>query len=111
MTLASVGGFLPTIVKGIGGKQGYSNAQAQLFTVPPYAAALVFMLLLTAFSDRKQARGIPIMSVFLIGILGWSLLLGIPAANATESQYSARYFGVVCIVAAGYTNVSLPPLP
>lgn len=31
LTLASVGGFLPTIIKGF----GYSNARAQLFSVPP----------------------------------------------------------------------------
>ncbi len=36
---------------------GYSNAQAQLFTVPPYAVALVYMLLLTAYSDKVQSRG------------------------------------------------------
>ncbi|KAI9638179.1 major facilitator superfamily domain-containing protein [Dioszegia hungarica] len=103
LTLASVGGFLPTIIKGF----GYSNAQAQLFTVPPYAVALVFMLLLTSFSDYKQSRGIPIMSVFLIGIVGWAILLSVPAANISQSQYSARYFACCCIVTAGYTNIPL----
>lgn len=35
--LGSVGGFLPTIIKGL----GYSNADAQLYTVPPYVVSLV----------------------------------------------------------------------
>lgn len=39
LTLGSVSGFLPTIVKNL----GYTNAQAQLFTVPPYAVTLVAM--------------------------------------------------------------------
>lgn len=57
-----------------------TDFQAQLFTVPPYAVALVFMLLLTSFSDYKQSRGIPIMSVFLIGIVGWAILLSVPVS-------------------------------
>ncbi|WVQ66264.1 uncharacterized protein L199_004443 [Kwoniella botswanensis] len=103
LNLGSVGGFLPTIIKGF----GYSNAKAQLFTVPPYAVALVFMILLTSFSDYKQSRGIPVASVFILGLIGWSILLAVPANHITQSQYSARYFACVCIVTAGYTNIPL----
>ena len=83
------------------------SAQAQLFTVPPYAVALVFMLILTSFSDWRQTRGFPVMSVFIIGIVGWAILLSIPAAATTTAQFSARYFGCICIVTAGYTNIPL----
>ncbi|ORY28949.1 major facilitator superfamily domain-containing protein [Naematelia encephala] len=103
LTLASVGGFLPTIVKGF----GYSNAQAQLLTVPPYAVALVFMLCLTAFSDWKQARGFPVVAVFILGIVGWAILLAVPAAGASHAQYSVRYFGCCLITTAAYTNIPL----
>jgi hypothetical protein len=87
--LGSVGGFLPTIIKGL----GYTNARAQLFTVPPYAVALVFMLLLTSFSDWKQTRGIPAAAVFCIGIVGWAILMAVPANVKTDSasQLHARY--------------------
>lgn len=44
--LGSVGGFLPTIIKNL----GYSEARAQLFTVPPYAVSLVFMYVLSFFA-------------------------------------------------------------
>ncbi|WWD17699.1 hypothetical protein CI109_102140 [Kwoniella shandongensis] len=101
--LGSVSGFLPTIIKGF----GYSNAEAQLFTVPPYAVALVFMLLLTSFSDYKQTRGLPIASVFILGIIGWSVLLTVPAVHNTHAQNSARYFACILIVTAGYTNIPL----
>ncbi|KAK8866095.1 hypothetical protein IAR55_001246 [Kwoniella newhampshirensis] len=101
--LGSVSGFLPTIIKGF----GYSNAKAQLFTVPPYAVALVFMLLLTSFSDHKQTRGLPVASVFILGIIGWSVLLTVPATNISQTQYSARYFACILIVTAGYTNIPL----
>ncbi|WRT64333.1 uncharacterized protein IL334_001265 [Kwoniella shivajii] len=103
LTLGSVGGFLPTIIKGF----GYSNARAQLFTVPPYAVALVFMLLLTSFSDYKQSRGLPVAFVFVLGIVGWAVLLSVPASHITDSQYSARYFACCLIVTAGYTNIPL----
>jgi sugar phosphate permease len=53
LTLGSVSGFLPTIVKGL----GYTNAQAQLYTVPPYAVAFVFTMLLSTFSDKLRSRG------------------------------------------------------
>ncbi|WWC86436.1 uncharacterized protein L201_001313 [Kwoniella dendrophila CBS 6074] len=103
LNLGSVGGFLPTIIKGF----GYSNAKAQLFTVPPYAVALVFMLLLTTFSDKKQSRGIPVAVVFVLGLVGWAILLSVPASHITHSQYSARYFACCLIVTAGYTNIPL----
>ncbi|GFZ45527.1 hypothetical protein JCM24511_03253 [Saitozyma sp. JCM 24511] len=101
--LGSVGGFLPTIIKGF----GYTNAKAQLFTVPPYAVALVSMLLLTSFSDWRQTRGIPVACVFIVGLVGWVLLQAIPASHITQSQYSARYFGCICVVCAGYINIPL----
>lgn len=43
----------------------------------------------------------------LAQIVGWAILLAIPAAHATSSQYSARYFACICIVTAGYTNIPL----
>lgn len=103
LTLGSVSGFLPTIIKGF----GFTNARAQLMTVPPYAVALVFMLLLTTYSDRVQSRGIPIMVPFMLGLIGWAVLLSVPAAHATHSQFSGRYFACCCIVTAGYTNIPL----
>ncbi|KAJ7822904.1 major facilitator superfamily domain-containing protein [Mycena olivaceomarginata] len=67
LCLGSVTGFLPTIVKGL----GYSDANAQLLTVPPYVVALVFMLL-------------------IIAIVGWAILLAVPAVAPTYSDLHAR---------------------
>ncbi|KAK4698779.1 hypothetical protein P7C70_g7490, partial [Phenoliferia sp. Uapishka_3] len=101
--LGSVGGFLPTIIKGL----GYSNADAQLYTVPPYVVSLVFMLMIATYSDRYQTRGIPIASVFAIALVGWSILLGVKPHHATASALHARYFGCICVVTAGYANIPL----
>lgn len=81
--------------------------QAQLYTVPPYVVALVFMLLLATFSDRRQARGIPITVGFTIQIVGWAILLAVPASHSTPSQLHVRYFGCICVVVAGYTNIPI----
>lgn len=76
-------------------------------TVPPYAVALAFMLLLTTFSDRTQARGLPAATVFCLGIVGWAILFSVPPEDATSSQISGRYFACILIVTAGYTNIPL----
>ncbi|KAJ7467457.1 major facilitator superfamily domain-containing protein [Mycena latifolia] len=101
--LGSVGGFLPTIIKGL----GYSNADAQLYTVPPYVVSLVFMLLISSYSDRVQTRGVPVASVFCIAIIGWAILLGVNPVKASHMALHARYFGCICVVTAGYSNIPL----
>ncbi|KAJ7730953.1 major facilitator superfamily domain-containing protein [Mycena olivaceomarginata] len=101
--LGSVGGFLPTIVKGL----GYSNADAQLYTVPPYVVSLVFMLLISTYSDKYQTRGVPVASVFCIAIVGWAILLGVTPIHPTHTDLHARYFGCICVVTAGYSNIPL----
>ncbi|KAJ7917718.1 major facilitator superfamily domain-containing protein [Mycena leptocephala] len=101
--LGSVGGFLPTIIKGL----GYSNADAQLYTVPPYVVSLVFMLLIATYSDRYQTRGVPVAGVFCIAIVGWAILFSVSPVHASHSALHARYFGCICVVTAGYANIPL----
>jgi len=96
-TLGSVSGFLPTIIKSL----GYSNANAQLYTVPPYAVALVSMLILTSLSDHYRSRGIFVAIVFAISSLGWILLLGV-----VDNEH-LRYFATFCIVIGGYNAIPL----
>ncbi|BGP13076.1 hypothetical protein JCM10213v2_000995 [Rhodosporidiobolus nylandii] len=103
LTLGSVSGFLPKIVAGL----GYSNADAQLYSVPPYAVALAYMLLITSFSDKKQTRGIPSMSVYAIGIVGWVILLAVNPVGVTKGGLRARYFACCCLATAGYANIPL----
>ncbi|GAA5855285.1 hypothetical protein JCM5353_006136 [Sporobolomyces roseus] len=47
------------------------------------------------------------MSVFAIGIVGWSILLGVEPHHATEQMLRARYFAVCCVVTAGYSAIPL----
>ncbi|KAK4684310.1 MFS transporter, ACS family, pantothenate transporter, partial [Tremellales sp. Uapishka_1] len=97
LTLSSLSGFFPTIIKSL----GYTNAQAQLYTVPPYAVGFVFMIIVNIFSDRLRLRGPFIVLVFCINILGQALLIGV-----VDNQH-VRYFACFCIVIGGYCTIPL----
>ncbi|KAJ1724734.1 hypothetical protein LPJ53_001017 [Coemansia erecta] len=87
--LASYTSFLPTIVK----LMGYTNAKAQLMTVPPYACAIVTLLLVCWNSDRTQRRGYHVAASAAIACIGYILLI-------SSNRVGANYAGA-CFVAMG----------
>ncbi|KAF5357247.1 hypothetical protein D9756_006669 [Leucocoprinus leucothites] len=95
--LASISAFLPTIIKTL----GYSNANAQLLTVPPYACAAVVLVLFCMASDRLQSRGIFMAISSGIGGIGYLLMLTVLDNN------HVRYFATFCIVAGTYTTIGI----
>ncbi|SCZ93072.1 BZ3500_MvSof-1268-A1-R1_Chr6-2g08444 [Microbotryum saponariae] len=103
LTLGSVAGFLPTIIRDL----GYTATDAQLWTIPPYLVALGTTFALSSVSDRTQSRGVATAGVFLIGIAGWSVLLGTRAINASNSQFELRYVGCILVVTAAYGTIPL----
>ncbi|KAG9082166.1 hypothetical protein FS749_007065, partial [Ceratobasidium sp. UAMH 11750] len=97
IALASISVFLPTIIKSF----GYTNANAQLLTVPPYAVAAIFMISVSYISDRIQSRGLFMSASSGLGGIGYLLLLVIP------SNQSARYFAIFLCCAGTYTTIGL----
>ncbi|KAH0580795.1 hypothetical protein H2248_011952 [Termitomyces sp. 'cryptogamus'] len=95
--LASISAFLPTILTTL----GYSNARAQLFTVPPYAVAAAVLLSFSYSSDRLQSRGLFMTASCCIGGIGYLLLLTVHENN------HARYFATFCITSGTYTTIGL----
>ncbi|KAI0729780.1 MFS general substrate transporter [Fomitopsis betulina] len=95
--LASISAFLPTIIATF----GYTDALAQLLTVPPYAAAAVFLCLNSYVSDRTQSRGLFVAYVSAVGGLGYVLLLVVP------DNTHVRYFAVFCITGGTYTVIGI----
>lgn len=93
--------------------QAHAKPPRNVLTPSRFAdvVALVVMLLITTYSDRYQTRGIPVASVFCIGIVGWAILLGIKPDTALH----ARYFGCICVVVSvllgsfSVTVLTLPP--
>lgn len=97
LTLASISGFLPTIIKSL----GYSYADAQLYTVPPYACAAVFMILVSFFSDWTHCRGLFVAAAMMISCSGWIILLSV-----TYNQ-QARYFATFLVVMGSFAAIPI----
>ncbi|KAG2363661.1 MFS general substrate transporter [Suillus spraguei] len=95
--LASISAFLPTIIETF----GYTNALAQLLTVPPYAVAAIVLCMTSYTSDRIQDRGLAVTGSCAVGAIGYLILLTVP------NNVHARYFAVFCITSGTYTAIGL----
>ncbi|KAL1754194.1 major facilitator superfamily domain-containing protein [Schizophyllum commune] len=96
-SLASITAFLPTFIK----SWGYSNATAQLLTVPPYAVAATVLTLLSIASDRLQSRGTFMAGASALGGVGYALLLSVHDNNRV------KYFAAFCICSGTYTTIGI----
>ncbi|KAJ5815487.1 hypothetical protein N7474_007264 [Penicillium riverlandense] len=94
--LASISGFLPTIVANL----GYEEATtANLMTVPPYACAFVLMFVASWSSDRFRDRGRHIAVLMCIATIAYALLATLP-----ESKLGGKYACVCIAVACVYAT-------
>ena len=82
--------FLPTIIKGL----GYASTTANLLSVPPYAAAAILTISIGAIADRTGQRGWCNVGVSLLGIVGFSMLLG---STKPGIQYAGTFLGALGI--------------
>ncbi|KAF8586844.1 MFS general substrate transporter [Ramaria rubella] len=94
--LASISAFLPTIITTF----GFTAANAQLLTVPPYACAAVVLTATAWVSDRLQSRGIMCAVSSTVAGIGYILLI-------VSQNVHVRYFGVFCITSGTYTHIGL----
>ncbi|KAF3039424.1 hypothetical protein E8E12_009369 [Didymella heteroderae] len=91
--------FAPSIVAGL----GYKDLEAQLMTVPPYAAAYVVTLLVSWSADHFNARALHSAVFALIGSVGFLASALLPATS-----YSSRY-GCLIVACCGAFSC-IPPL-
>jgi MFS family permease len=94
--------FLPTIIKEL----GYTAAQAQLLTVPPYAVAFVTTLSVAVASERFKIRAPFIMASASFAVIGYIILL---SARKAGVSYVGTIFAAAGIYPA--TAIVLPGLP
>lgn len=94
---SSIVSFQPTILKSL----GYSNAQAQVHTIPVYIVAFCVLLICAYLSGRLGRRYIFLIFGAAIGIVGWSIEL------AQVKAVSARYFGMFAITASAYIQMPI----
>lgn len=97
LSLGSVSGFLPTIIKSF----GYDASRAQLMTVPPYAVAFMSTVTVSYISDRTRQRGLFVVILMLLSLVGFTILICVPGNNA------ARYFATFLVVLGAFSNIPL----
>lgn len=90
--------FMPTIISAL----GYTAAQAQLLTVPPYAVATVLTIAVAIWSERVQKRAPFIMGSVGIAIIGYIILL-----TAKTSQPGVSYVGTIFAAAGIYPATAI----
>jgi sugar phosphate permease len=82
--------FLPTIINAL----GYSGTTANLLSVPPYACAAVFTVVVGAIADRTQKRGLINVFVSLLGITGFIMLI---ASQNPHVKYAGTFLAALGI--------------
>ena len=88
--------FLPTIIKAL----GYTSAQAQLLTVPPYSVATVLTLIVAVASEKTRIRAPFIMGTSSLATIGYIVLL-------TNTKPGVAYFGTILAAAGIYPSVAI----
>jgi sugar phosphate permease len=81
--------FSPTIIQGY----GYSPIQTQLHSVPPWAAAFGFSMIVAYFSDKLKHRFLFTILPICVCISGFAILLAVH--NNRQVQYAALFL-VAC---------------
>ena len=96
--------FLPTIILEL----GYTAAQAQLLTVPPYAVATFFTILGAIFSQRLKRRAPFIIGPSLLAVVGYIVLLTVPSTTSPGGAYVGTILAAAGIYPACAIALSWP---
>ncbi|KAA1083660.1 hypothetical protein PGT21_002914 [Puccinia graminis f. sp. tritici] len=79
--------FTPTIVNSF----GYSPSATQLFSVPPFGVALIFLLGISYWSDARQARGLACSISAVLSIVGFAIFY---ASGHEQVRYGSLFLSV-----------------
>ena len=90
--------FLPTIIKQL----GYTAAEAQLMTIPPYAVATVLTVVIAVLSEKTKKRSPFMLFSTSISIIGYIILLTAPTKKPGVS-----YFGTILAAAGIYPSCAI----
>jgi cyanate permease len=92
--------FLPTIIKDM----GYTSAQSQLLTIPPYALATLFTVAWAILAERRKRRALFTLATTSLACIGYIILL----ANAHPTARPGLSYAGTFLAAMGiYPSVAL----
>ncbi|KAF2281290.1 MFS transporter [Westerdykella ornata] len=92
--------FLPTIIKDM----GYTSAQSQLLTIPPYAVATIFTVFWAILSEKYQRRALFIIITSSVAIIGYIILL---TNEHPSKKPGVSYVGTFFAAIGIYPSVAL----
>lgn len=92
--------FLPTIIKDM----GYTSAQSQLLTIPPYAVATIFTVFWAVLSEKYARRALFIIITTSLAIIGYIILLTNEFPN---KRPGVSYTGTFLAAMGIYPSVAL----
>ncbi|ROW04576.1 hypothetical protein VMCG_05058 [Cytospora schulzeri] len=92
--------FLPTIIKSL----GYTAANAQLLTIPPYAFAFLTTLAVATLSERLNKRAIFVAGSAAFGAVGYIILL---ANTEPARRPGVSYLGTILAAGGIYPATAL----
>jgi sugar phosphate permease len=85
ITVQGLSLFMPTVLNDL----GWTNTQAQLYSVPPYVLASAVAIAIAFISDKTKMRGAYLAGFTLLGITGFAVLRWAPGASL---KYMGIYF-------------------
>ena len=88
--------FLPTIIKDL----GYTTAQAQLLSTPPYAFAFVVTMCVAIIAEKTKRRAIFIIASSSLSVIGYILLI-------TSHRPGLSYAGTVLAAGGIYPSIAV----
>jgi cyanate permease len=90
--------FLPTIIAEL----GFTAAQAQLLTVPPYAVATILTVIVAVASEKTRRRAPFVLASSSVAIIGYIILLTAPTHKPGVS-----YAGTILAAAGIYPSCAI----
>ncbi|KXX79233.1 High-affinity nicotinic acid transporter [Madurella mycetomatis] len=91
ITVQGLSVFMPTILEDL----GWTNTQAQLYSVPPYVAACLVAIAVAYGSDKTHQRGIWLASFSVLAVIGFALL-------RWEDNPNIRYMAVFFVTVGAF---------
>lgn len=92
----ALGSFLPTIINEL----GYTAAQAQLLSVPPYVATFILTMAAAVLAERTKLRAPFIIATSTVAIVGFIILI---ASHRPEVAYG----GTILAVSGSYSTTAI----
>lgn len=88
--------FTPTIIN----KLGFSSANAQLLTIPPFAAGCIATIAVGIYSDKLNLRGPFVIAGALVSLIGYIVLY-------TQSAPGVSYFGAILAAVGVFPTIAV----